>query len=106
MPQAEVKVDAGVCRFKTVIIADMDDNMDITYKIKSECPAVRNMGKTIDGSIPVFDILAMPHVENVIYKKCAALEHAACPVPCAMIKAAEVAGELALKREVSFTFSE
>lgn len=105
MPEVEMKVDAGVCRFKTVIIANMDENMDITYKIKSECPAVRNMGKALEP-LPVFDIIAMPHTENVVYKKCSVLEHAACPVPCAMIKAAEVAGELALKREVSFTFSE
>ena len=31
------------------------------------------------------------------------LQHVACPVPCAMVKAAECAGEMALKKNVTFT---
>jgi len=104
MPEVTLNVDAGVCQFKTVIIASMDDNMEITYKIKSGCPAVREMAKTLTEPIPVFDAIAMPFTENVIYKKCANLSHVACPVPCAMVKASEAAGELALKKPVSFTF--
>ncbi len=104
MSDVTLNVDAGVCQFKTVVIASMDENMDITYKIKSACPAVREMAKDITEPIPVFDAIAMPFVENAVYAKCGKLAHAACPVPCAMIKAAEAAGELALKKPVSFTF--
>jgi len=103
MPEVTLNVDAGVCRFKTIIIANMDDEMNITYRIKSECPAVRAMAKTLEP-IPVFEAIAKPFVENAIYKKCGELEHVACPVPCAMVKASEAAGELALKKSVSFTF--
>ena len=103
MPEVTLNVDAGVCRFKTVIITNMDDEMNITYKIKSECPAVRGMAKTLEP-VSAMDAIAMPFTENVIYKKCEALSHAACPVPCAMIKAAEAAAELALKKNVSFTY--
>ena len=59
MGEVTVTVDAGVCRFKTVIIASMDEEMNITYKIKSECPKVREVGKTF-GPVPMFDAIAMP----------------------------------------------
>lgn len=104
MADSNMTVDAGVCRFKTVISAVMDDEGNIEYKIKSECPAVRKMAKELKP-VPVFDAIAMPFAENVIYKEYGPnLEHAACPIPCAMIKAAEVAGDLCLKREVSFKY--
>ncbi len=101
MPEVTLNVDAGVCQFKTVIIATMDDEMNIVYKIKSACPAVREMAKDV-GPIPLFEAIAMPFTENTIYKKCNALQHVACPVPCGMVKAAEAAGEMALKKPVSF----
>lgn len=104
MGEVTLNVDAGVCQFKTVIIATMNDSMEIEYRIKSGCAAVREMAKTITEPIPVFDAIAMPFVENAIYAKCGCLSHAACPVPCAMVKAAEAAGELALKKPVSFSF--
>jgi hypothetical protein len=101
MPEVTLNVDAGVCQFKTVIIANMDDEMNIVFKIKSACPAVREMAKDV-GPIPLFEAIAMPFTENTIYKKCNALQHVACPVPCGMVKAAEAAGEMALKKPVSF----
>ena len=104
MAETTLNVESGVCQFKTVIIANMDDEMNITYRIKSGCPMVREMAKAMTEPIPVFDIIAKPFCENVIYKKAEALEHVCCPVPSAIIKAAEVAGDLALKKNVTFTF--
>lgn len=104
MAETTLNVNSGVCRFKTVIITEMDDEMNITYKIKSECPAVRTMAKDMADPIPVFDIIAKPFSDNVIYKKAEALEHVCCPIPSALIKAGEVAGALALKKNVSFEF--
>ena len=101
MAENTVTVDAGVCRFKTVISAEMDDEMNIVFKVKSECPAAREMAKNM-RPIGIFEALAKPFAENVIYKEFAAhLEHVACPVPCALVKAAEVAADMALKKEVS-----
>ena len=103
MPDVTVRVNAGVCQFDTVVTASMDENMDITYKIKSACPSVRNMAKEL-GAIPVFEVIAMPFTENPVYKACSCLEHVSCPVPCIMIKAGEAAGELALKKDVTVNF--
>ena len=66
MSDVTVTVDAGVCRFKTVITATMDDEMNIVYKVKSECPAVREMAKNM-RPIGMFDAMAKPLTENVIY---------------------------------------
>ncbi len=102
MADTTVTVDAGVCRFKTVITAAMDDEMNITFKVKSECPAVREMAKNMRPA-GLFEILAKPFSDNVIYNEFANhLEHAACPVPCALIKTAEVTADMALKKNVTF----
>jgi hypothetical protein len=102
MSDVTITVDAGVCRFKTVVIASSDDEGNIKYKIKSECPAIRELGKNLK-EIPVFDAIVTPISDNVIYKDYGKyVVHSACPVPCAIIKAAEVAGDLGLKRDVSF----
>ena len=101
MADTTVTVDAGVCRFKTVITASMDEEMNIVYKIKSECPKIREVAKGF-GPVALFDAVAMPFTTNVIYKEFAdKVEHVACPVPCALVKTAEVVGDLALKKEVS-----
>ena len=104
MADSTLTVEAGVCKFKTIVSAEMDDSMNISFRIKSECPAVREMAKAVTP-IMVFDAISMPFSENVIYKDFASkLQHVACPVPCAMVKAAEVAGDMALKKPVTMTF--
>ena len=97
---AEYAVKAAGRKFEEMF-ASMDDEMNIVFKIKSACPAVREMAKDVKP-IPLFEAIAMPFTENAIYKKCNALQHVACPVPCGMVKAAEAAGEMALKKPVSF----
>lgn len=103
MTDVTVTVDAGVCQFKTVITASLDEEMNVIYSIKSGCPAVREMAKNLQP-ISLMDVVQGPAVENQVYKCCSCLEHVCCVVPSAMIKAGEVAGELALKKNVSFEF--
>ena len=103
MPECKVTVDAGVCRFKTVVEAVGDDMMNVTFKIRSECPAIRQMAKELKEPMEVVDALRLPFSENPVY--CAAsrnINHSACPIPSAIIKAAEVAADLGLKRDVCF----
>ena len=102
MADVKITVDAGVCRFKTIITVQMDEEMNLVYKLVSECPKVRELGKNMPP-VPLFDAIATPFSENAVYVESGKwLAHAACPVACAMIKAAEVCGELALKKDVSF----
>ena len=102
MADTTITVDAGVCRFKTVVTPTMDEEMNITFKIKSECPNIREFGKNL-GTVSLFDAIATPFCENCIYKAAGEkLPHVACPVPSAVIKAAEIVGDLCLKSDVSF----
>ena len=94
MADTTITVNAGVCRFKTVIEPSMDEEMNVTFKIKSECPNVREFGKNIGST---------PFCENCIYAKAGEyLPHVACSVPSAVIKAAEIVGDLCLKSDVTF----
>jgi len=53
----------------------------------------------------VFDAIAKPITENTLFVDCAKyLEHAACPIPVALVKVCEPCGGLALKRNVEFRF--
>ena len=98
-------VDAGVCRFRTTIRVCTNDEGNILYQIESGCPYVKKVQECLPKDITPFDALKMPFSENPIYVCCgAALAHSACPVPSALIKAAEVAAGFGLKRNVCFTF--
>ncbi|MDR0198798.1 MAG: hypothetical protein LBI08_03545, partial [Methanomassiliicoccaceae archaeon] len=51
------------------------------------------------------DAVSTSIIDNEIIRKCSELlPHPACPVPCAIVKACEVAGDLAVKKGVVFTF--
>ena len=103
MADVKVTVDAGVCQFKTIVNIEMDDEMNFVYKLVSGCPHVRELSKNLKP-IPMFDAIATPFATNTIYVEAGKyLAHVACPVPCAMVKAAEVCGDLALKKNVTFT---
>ncbi len=98
-------VDAGVCRFRTTIRVCTNDEGNIQYDIESSCPHVKKVQDCLPSDITPFDALKMPFSENPIYECCGkALAHSACPVPSALIKAAEVAAGFGLKRNVCFTF--
>ena len=105
MSEAKLTVDAGVCRFKTTIHAvGSDDYMSVNLTIESDCPNVKNIIgslKTVDA----IEIVSPPLTNNSVMKICdGTLPHPACPVPCAILKACEVASGNALKKNVTFTF--
>ncbi len=97
-------VDPGVCRLKSKIVARKGDG-NISFEIISDCPHVTELGKELAEGIGVLEALAMPYTSNPVYMKAGkALPHSACPVPSAVIKAAEVESGMGLKRPVKFEF--
>jgi hypothetical protein len=102
--RACMTVDAGVCRFHTRIVATSVDG-NIRYQIESDCPHVSKLPTVLKDDMSPFDALKMPFIENPVYEICGkVLIHSACPVPSALIKCAEVASGLGLKRAVKFEF--
>jgi hypothetical protein len=104
MNNVVMNVDAGACKFKTTITGECDENFDISLKIENGCPAVKKLASELT-SVNVFEAIATPINENIIFIKCGAtLTHAACPLPVAIVKVCEAAGDLALKKPVTMTY--
>jgi hypothetical protein len=86
---------------KTVITAKANpDTGMIDLDIQSDCPNILKMSWGLKPICPYTEVEAAI-TETEVYKWASgAIPHAACPVPCGMIKAVEVAGGLGLKRDV------
>jgi hypothetical protein len=104
MTDCKVTVLAGVCKMKTVIMADMDyetNNVKMTYE--SDCPMVRNFGALVT-EVNFMSETAGALNESSVYKAAGTcIQHLSCPVPCAVCKAAEAASGMGLKRNVTIT---
>ena len=101
----EVKVNAGVCGFHTVVKVDSEDMQVALIEIATECPNLKPLEqelKEVDGFEECFSKLGDSTVYDLAKKYC---KHAACPVPSAILKGIEVACGLALPRDVEFKIS-
>jgi len=100
--ECTVDVDAGVCKMRTTIHAVQDDATCMVHvDIKSDCPNVLKFSWRFPDINPYTEIES-PITETETYKHASEhLPHAACPVPCAIIKAVEVASDLGIKRDVT-----
>ena len=102
MSDVKVTVDAGVCKFVTVIRAiGQDDFMSAKLIIESNCPNVKKLAAALD-IVDAVEAVSSRIIDNAIMNKCSEfISHPACPVPCALIKACEVAADLGLKKDVT-----
>lgn len=68
-------------------------------KISSECERISKMAEVL-GELDMFEVFK-PLTESQVYRAAAqTVKHTACPVPSAILKAVEVAAELALPKDV------
>ena len=104
MSDCRVLVDAGVCKMKTLITAEANEIGLIELKIKSECPNILRMSWSLQPMSPYAEVEAEFHKSEIYRLANESIPHTACPVPCGMVKALEVAGDLGLKRECSVRF--
>ena len=99
-----VKVDPGICGFPCVVKARRIEARKVALEISgSDCEQIQSM--TSQLSTLSIKELFMPLSRNPVY---AAAEgsgcHLSCAIPVAVVKAAEVALDLALPREVHIKF--
>ncbi len=100
-----LNVDPGACRIPTKIRAVQDENL-VRLDIESECPMVKAMAEKLKV-IDMMDCLVTPITENPIMIVAGeTLKHASCPVPLAIIKAAEACCDMAVKKDVILTYSD
>lgn len=99
-----VNVNPGVCGFTCVIEAHKQDARNVTLSISgSGCKNVRRLTELVP-SLSLVDIFK-PISKNPVFlsaekAKC----HPSCPIPVAVMKAAEAALGMALPRDVHITF--
>jgi hypothetical protein len=100
-----VVVHAGVCGHTAAIRATKTGGYNVRMSVESDCPHVQKIAPEpfeVDALRQVATRGGLPPLLEDAYRSCA---HAACPVPCSLIKAAEVAAGLALPQDVEITIT-
>ena len=99
-----VSVTAGICGFACRIKAWKIDNSAVGLEIsESECQQIRQFSELLP-KLTLREIFA-PITSNPVYLAAEQSGcHPSCPVPAGVLKAAEVALEMALPRDASVRF--
>ena len=99
-----LKVDPGICGFHCRVRAKRTKRRSVQLEIVgSECKQIQ----TLSANLPEMSVaeLFIPVTKNPVFKAAEKAGcHLSCPIPTALIKAAEVALELALPKEVRISF--
>lgn len=100
----KVKVNAGNCGHTVLITAKKEKGGKIAISLETGCDMIMNMLEDI--SLLDMRSLFTNHITNPLYRSAAKhLKHAACPVPCAVLKAAEAELGLCLPQDVTIQFT-
>jgi len=95
-----VTVDAGICGFISIIKAHALDEQTVEVSIESKCDAVAALANEIKN-VDAFSVVFAKYGVSPVYQAADKhFKHAACPVPCAIVKAIEAAAALALPKDV------
>ena len=97
-------VNAGICGFTCRIEVRPIDKRTVGLEIsESECQQIQRFSELVRKL--TLKELFMPVTRNPVYLAAEQSGcHASCPIPTAVLKAAEVALEMALPRDVSIRF--
>jgi hypothetical protein len=102
---ATAKIDAGVCGFHTTSNATSEDGMFVEFEIKSDCEKIRGLAEALASKGPVnaygeispaSDSVIMATVHDCLKGCCAG-----CAVPVGLFKAMQIAGGLALPKDIT-----
>lgn len=99
----KVEIDAGICGFTSTVLAESDNMQNVEVRFSTTCPNLKPLEGdpiNIDAYTEAFGPVGETQVYHMMRPYC---KHAACPVPAAMVKAAEAAAGLALPKDVRMT---
>ncbi|MGI5964269.1 MAG: DUF6951 family protein [Candidatus Methanomethylophilaceae archaeon] len=100
MGECNIRVLPGVCKLDTTIKATVTDDWKVVFQVESDCPSVMKLAEALGEMDPMKNLDTKIGETEVYLKANDTIAHTACPVPCAMIKAIEVASDMGLKRDV------
>ena len=99
-----VDIEAGICGVYARVHAVKRGGRSVEITIESDCKQVIALGESLNH-LDIQGLFHRPFNLNPVYEKAGRCHlHPGCPVPCAVIKAAEIELELALKKDVKLTF--
>jgi len=99
-----ILVEPGICGFSCQVEARQKDKHNAVVEITgSECELIQKLVESLK-EVTLSDIFK-PHTKNPVFKAAEKAGcHLTCPVPVAVLKAAEVALELALPQDACISF--
>jgi hypothetical protein len=101
-----VFVEPGICGFSCRVEARQENKHQASIKITgSQCKQIRKLAENIT-EVTLQDLFARHTANPVIKAAEQAGCHLTCPVPVAVLKAAEAVLDLALPRDVCITFKQ
>ncbi len=99
-----VSVEPGICGFPCVIEAGNLDSRNVSLKITdSDCEQIQRLSERLNA-ISLKELF-MPLTRNPIYVSAEKSGcHPSCPVPLAIVKAVEVARDMAIPKDIRIRF--
>ncbi|MBE9520029.1 MAG: hypothetical protein IME97_02790 [Proteobacteria bacterium] len=106
METIRISVEPGICGFSCQVEARRQDKHSTIIEITgSECELIQKLVESLK-EVTLGDIFK-PHTRNPVFKAAELAGcHLTCPVPVAVLKAAEAALGLALPRDASISFEQ
>lgn len=104
---AKVEIDSGICGMHTTVWAETDmATYRCRLKIVSSCEAIQKLAQEIP-EVNAFQEISLRRGDGpeVLRKGMELCFHSACPVPAGIIKAVEVASQLALPKDACIKVS-
>ena len=92
------KINAGVCGFRTTVIARSDDLQNVSLTIESDCEKIRGVAEGLTKPIDAYQEIGAGFDGAVYHAVLARLKGccSGCAVPCGIFKTVQVAGAVAL----------
>ncbi len=101
---AKAEIFSGICGHTTTVEAKMEGKI-CRLTITSSCKAIQQLAQELPEVNPLQEISARRATPQTLQMGLKHCYHAACPVPVGIIKAIEVAGGLALPKDVIIKIS-
>lgn len=104
----KVEIDAGVCGFKTTVVAESEDGRETVLTVRSDCGNINRMMEALGDTFDAFELCFARPGGGALYEYAEKnfSGHAACPVIAGIVKCAEAECGLALPRDAYIRFAE
>jgi hypothetical protein len=97
---AKAEIYGGICGFTIRVTAvkraGKGREMEVEIRLDSECPSWQKVAGELSSLKPFQELFSLPHEGRLYRVATRYVRHPACPVPAGILKAVEVAADLAL----------